>query len=112
MFAEPTRTPTHIWLDAKIRELSAVGAGIYVVHKGEKMDGLVLLKLSSTQGECKLLIQQRNIDGAMEWVNVFKEEIILELKADEYITRSISRDPDLWVVEVEGREMKNSFNLV
>ena len=110
MFEENPRTPTHIWLDAKIRELSSQGIGIYVTHKGEKMSGLVLLKLVASPQECKLLTQQRNFEtDALDWVNVFQENIIEEKRADEYIHRSISRDPDLWVMEIEGKEMTNPF---
>ena len=86
LFEENPRTPTHIWLDAKIRELSMQGIGIYVTHKGEKMSGLVLLKLVASPQECKLLTQQRNFEtNALEWVNVFQEDIIEEKRADEYI---------------------------
>ena len=104
------RTPTHIWVEAKIRELSAQGVGVYLTHKGEKMGGLVLLKIVNTQArECKLLTQQRDLDGVLGWVNVFTEEIIDEQKADEYINRSVERDPDLWVIEVENSAMLNPF---
>lgn len=110
MFSEEPRTPTHIWVEAKIRELSAQGVGVYVTHKGERMGGLVLLKLSNPQGrECKLLTQQRNLEGVLEWVNVFTDEIISEQKADEYITRSVARDPDLYVLEVEHSNLRNPF---
>ena len=104
-----TRTPTHLWLEAKIRDLSTQGIGVYVTHRGEKNDGLVTLKLSDCQGQCKLLTQQRNLDGVMEWVNVYEDEVTEEKRADEYIARAISRDPDLWVVEIEGKEMANPF---
>ena len=106
----PLRTPTHIWLDAKIRELSAQGVGVYVTHKGEKMSGLVLLKIIATPQDCKLQTQQRNFEtNALEWVNVFENDIIKEDKADEYITRSIKRDPDQWVVEIEDKALNNPF---
>lgn len=111
MFSEQPRTPTHVWLDAKIRELSAQGVGVYVTHKGEKMSGLVLLKLTDVkERQCKLLTQQRNLDGVLEWVNVFEYEIIEEQKADEYTARAIARDPDLWVVEIENGAMANPFD--
>lgn len=111
MIDQEPRTPTHIWLEAKIRELAAQGVGVYVTHKGEKMGGLVLLKLTNVQArECKLLTQQRDLDGVLRWVNVFSDEVIEEQKADEYIARSINRDPDLWVIEVEQGEMLNPFN--
>ena len=104
------RTPTHIWLEAKIRELSVQGIGVYITHKGEKMSGLVLLKLVRNTEECKLLTQQRNFEtNALDWVNVFQEDTVEEQKADEYIARSANRDPDLWVVEVENKEMINPF---
>ena len=107
--AQP-RTPTHLWLEAKIRELSVQGIGVYVTHKGEKMSGLVLLKLTNNAQECKLLTQQRNFEtDALEWVNVFEDEIMEEKKADEYIQRSITRDPDLWAVEIESQQMNNPF---
>ena len=109
MEPEP-RTPTHVWVDAKIRELTAQGVGVYVTHKGEKMGGLALLKLVNPQmRECKLLTQQRDLEGILGWVDVFTDEIIREQKADDYIARSINRDPDLWVIEVEQAEMINPF---
>ncbi len=109
MFSETPRTPTHVWLDAKIRELTISGIGVYVTHRGEKMSGLVLLKINSTQGDCKLKTQQRNLDGILEWIDVFQDDVIEEKKADEYINRSIDRDPDLWVVEIEDKQMENPF---
>ncbi len=108
-FAVQQRMPTHIWVEAKIRELSAQNIGVYVTNKGERNDGLVLLKLSDLKGNCKLLTQQRGIDGVLGWVNIFSDEIISEQKADEYIKRSIGHDPDQWVIEVEDPKMNNPF---
>lgn len=103
------RMPTHLWVEAKIQELSIKNIGVYVTHKGERQDGLVLLKLSDLSGNCKLLTQQRDIDGVLGWINVFSEEVLTEQKADEYIERSISRDPDQWVLEIENPLMENPF---
>lgn len=101
--------PTHLWVEAKIRELSMQAIGVYVTHHGEKMGGLVLLKLNDMAGQCKLLTQQRDLDGVLGWANVFQEEIIEEKRADEYILRAINRDPDQWVIEIENAEMTNPF---
>lgn len=103
------RMPTHLWVEAKIKELTVQNIGVYLTHKGERNDGIVLLKLANLKGECKLLTQQRNLEGVLEWVNVFAEEVIAEQKADEYVQRSINRDPDQWVIEVESPEMDNPF---
>lgn len=103
------RIPTHLWLEAKIRELSAQGIGVYVAQRGDRAGGLVLLKISDMMGQCKLLTQQRDLDGHLVWMAALKEEIGDEKSADEYIARACQRDPDLWVVEVEDRAMKNPF---
>lgn len=103
------RIPTHLWVEAKIRELSAQGIGVYVLHKGERNDGQILLKLLRGQGECRLLTRQRNWDGDLEWVNAQKEEMIAENDADSVIKRSINRDPDLWVIEIGPFDIKGIF---
>lgn len=102
--------PTHLWVEGKIRELSMQGIGVYVLQKGERNDGTVLLKLADTKGQSKLHVQQRNLDGVMEWVDVFTgDEIIEEKRADDYIARSKQRDPDQWIIEIEHPEMDNPF---
>jgi len=103
------RIPTHLWLEAKIREISASGGGVYVIQRGEKMGGLVLCKISDTMGQCKLLTQQRDLDGVLSWMNALKDDVLEEKQADDYIQRAVNRDPDLWVVEIEDREMNNPF---
>ena len=106
--SEP-RMPTHLWVEAKIRELTGQGVAVYVVQKGERNDGTVLLKISNCQGKCALLIQQRNLDGDLEWMNALKADVLDETEGDAYIKRSISRDPDQWVIEVEHQAMSNPF---
>ena len=50
------------------------------------------------------------MDGNLGWVDALGKEIIAETDADEYIQRAITRDPDLWVVEIENTTTKNPFN--
>lgn len=109
MIPTEPRIPTHLWVESKLRELSSQGVGVYITHKGEKMGGLVLLKVTNMAGQCKLLTQQRDLDGVMGWANVFDEDIIEESRADDYIGRAQSRDPDQWVIEVEDLNMANPF---
>ena len=96
------RVPTHLWVEAKIKELNAQNIPAYIIHRGEKMDGVILFKIADCKGQCQLKTRQRDFDGVLEWVDVFTDEIVDEKKADEYIGRSQSRDPDLWVIEVEN----------
>ncbi len=103
------RLPTYLLIDATLRELYARGAGVYVVNRGDKTGGMLLVKASDTKGLCKLQTQQRDMDGVLRWVDVLDEETPDEKKADEYIRRAIGRDPDLWVIEIEDPAMKNPF---
>ena len=104
---EEARLPTGLWLEAKLREMDAVGVSYYVMNKGAYAGGMVTLKLNGLNGVCRLLTQQRDIDGVLGWVNALDQEEVQELKADDYIRRSIDRDPDLWAIEIEDKAMKN-----
>lgn len=104
------RLPTYLWLEAKIRELQAQNMPVYVARRGDRTGGLVLIKVSNLTGQCKLLIQQRDIEGRLQWIPALKQEITDEKSADDYIARASDRDPDLWVVEIEDKEMVIPFS--
>jgi len=104
------RLPTELWLDAQLRPLAGQGIFYYIANRGEKNSGLVLLKLNGLAGEVKLLIQQRDFEtNQMGWAAALSQETVEEGEADAYIQRAVDRDPDLWVIEIEDREMKNPF---
>jgi len=101
--------PVHIFIDAQLMPLNARGIFYYIQQRGEKNSGIILLKLNGLSGECRLIIQQRDLDGNLGWMNALSKDQVEESEADAYIQRSILRDPDLWVIEIEDREMKNPF---
>jgi hypothetical protein len=104
-----TRIPTHLWVEAEIRRLSIEGTAVYVLARGDRTGGLVIQKISDRQGRCKLLIQQRDFSGVLNWINVLEKEIVSDAEGDAYIARAIGRDPDLWAVEIEDPTLKKSF---
>jgi hypothetical protein len=106
---EEARLPTALWVEVHVRRLANDGIPYYITHTGAHAGGMVLLKLNGIEKGCRVLIQQRSLDGVLGWANALKDEIIEEKKADDYIQRAISRDPDLWVIEVEDRQMQNPF---
>lgn len=103
------RIPTHIWVEAKIRDSHNNGCPIFVVNKGNRTGGLVLIKLNNLDGLCRLLVQQRNLHGALEWINPLGDDVP-ETEADDYIRKELEFDTDLWVLEVEDKDMKNPFD--
>ena len=103
------RLPTALWVEAHVRQCVSQGVAIYVAKKGEYAGGLVLLKINSLDGFFRVLIQQRNIDGVLGWMDVHQGKPVQEEEADTYIERSMKRDDDLWVIEVEDKDGKNPF---
>ncbi len=103
------RLPAHLWIMAQVRRCNATGLPAMVVRKGEQMGGLVLLKLNLLNGTARVLTQQRNLAGELGWLAALGGGAVPESEADAYIARSSTRDPDLWVIEVETHADENPF---
>lgn len=101
--------PTGLWVDATLRPLNDRGIFYYITNRGNEYSGVILLKLNGLQGQCVLLIQQRDFEGNLGWIHATGEEQLEEKTADAYIERALSRDPDLWVIEIEDPAMQNPF---
>ncbi len=104
-----TRIPLSLYIDAHLRQLNAEGRGYYIVNKGAFDGGGFVLKISLLDGFCHVLTQIRDEKGDLGWMNATKDETIAEMDADAYIHRAVSRDPDMWVIEIEDRNGKNPF---
>lgn len=107
--SEEARLPVHLWIDAQLQPLAGRGIYYYIQQRGERNSGIILLKLNGLEGRCRLLVQQRGFDGVLGWLDALGQEDVEERAADAYIQRAISRDPDLWVIEIEDRTMDNPF---
>ena len=103
------RLPTGLWVEAQLRRLTERGVPYYIVNKGAYASGTVILKLSDLSGACQVLSQARGLDGQLGWIEAGKGGWVAESEADAYIRRSVDRDPDVWVVEVEDRSRTNPF---
>lgn len=103
------RLPTNLWVEACLREWSKQGKYHYIIHKGAHAGGMVLVKINTLDGNCLVLIQQRDLDGKLGWSGVLGDDPLPETKADDYIKRAVFRDPDLWAIEIEDRAGTNPF---
>ena len=103
------RLPTDLWVMAHVRRCSAEGLPVTVARKGEAKGGTLILKLNLFDKGCRVLSQARDLDGNLGWLAAFEGRLVPETEADTYIARAVSRDPDLWVVEVEDREGRHPF---
>jgi hypothetical protein len=103
------RLPTSLWLEAHLRMITQQGIPYTIINKGAPSSGLILLKIYAPGEGALLLQQQRDLDGNMGWMRLFKGEVTPEAEVDAYVRRSVDRDPDLWAIEIEDREKRNPF---
>jgi hypothetical protein len=101
--------PTELWLKAHLRRCFAAGIPATVVRRGDPTGGMVLLKINQLEQGCRLLNQTRDLDGELAWLPALAGALVPEAEADAYIARTVRRDPDLWVVEVESRSGEHPF---
>ena len=104
------RLPTALWVEAHVRQCSIDGVAVYVARRGDQSSGTVLLKLNQLEHGCRVLTQMRDLDGRLGWLSALGQEPVAEADADAYIARAASRDPDLWIVEIEDRAGRNPFD--
>ena len=95
------RLTSDIWVSAYLTRLRLADIPAFVVRRGDATAGAVLVKLNLLDGQG--IVFQRSFDlqsGARNGVELISgDEADLELA----IVRQRDFDPDLWVIEVEGR---------
>ncbi len=107
---EDDRLPTDVWVMAHVRRANDSGIAAYVVRRGAKSGGTVLVKVTQPEQGCRVLSQVRDLDGNLAWMAALGPDPVSETVADAYIARAVGRDPDVWVVEFEDREGRHPFD--
>ncbi len=105
----PARIKTEYWVQAHLRHCALATIPAFVVRRGDRERGMVLIKINTLDEGCKVLTQVRDLDGKLGWLSALDGTLAPEAEADAYIARQVDRDPDLWVVEIEDREGRNWF---
>lgn len=103
------RLPTDLWVMAHLRRCSREGIPAMLVRRGAAQGGTVLLKINQLEAGCRVLTQVRDLDGQLGWLPALAGQLVAEADADGYIARAVTRDPDLWVVEIEDRQGRHPF---
>lgn len=95
------RLTSDLWVSAYLARLRLAAVPAYVTARGDATAGAVVVKLATLDGQARAY--ERQVDFATDgrrW-GVLAEGA--EAEVDAVLTRARSRDPDLWVIEIEDR---------
>ena len=95
---------TRIWVQALIRRTEINGASAFVARKGEPDAGVAVVKVSLLNGTAIVWSSSFGSDGQRRWIRATGDVPVPDMDAEAYIQRSVARDSDLWVVEIEDRQ--------
>jgi len=111
------RLKSHIWVSAYLRRLDSAFISAALVRRGDSDAGAIYIKLARLDGSCQVYAPLSAhlaeampssaliLDEGRAWQPVYSPEAA-ETEADAYLARQASRDPDIWILEVELPEGK------
>ena len=96
------RLTSSFWVQAYIKKLNLLGVPAFVVSHGDDTAGAIIVKVNKLNGDAVLFERSFSLDKNLNQWSKFESGDEKEL--DELLSRQLSRDKDLWIVEIESRE--------
>ena len=97
-----SRLTSSFWVQAYIKKLNLLGVPAFVVSHGDDTAGAIIVKVNKLNGDAVLFERSFSLDKNLNQWSKFESGD--EKRLDELLTRQLSRDRDLWIVEIESRE--------
>lgn len=102
------RVKAGIWVSMALRLADLAGRSGVVLRRGDADSGGVLCVLRGREG-LVVLSQVRDAEGRPAWLRGSGAAPLDQASADAYVERQVSRDPDLWVIELEAPDFIPPF---
>ena len=96
------RLTSSFWVQAYIKKLNLLGVPAFVISHGDDTAGAIIVKVNKLNGDAVLFERSFSLDKNLNQWSKFESGDEKEL--DELLSRQLSRDRDLWIVEIESRE--------
>jgi hypothetical protein len=97
-----TRLTSSFWIQAYIKKLNLMGVPAFVVSHGDNTAGAIVVKVNKLNGDAILFERSFSLEkNISQWS---KSQSGDEKELDELLSRQLSRDSDLWIVEIESRQ--------
>jgi hypothetical protein len=106
---EEPRLKTELRVKAGLRQCQSAGVFAALVRRGDADAGSLMIKLNLLDGTARVLVQQRDLAGRLIWTDTHPDSVRSDADVEAYLGRAAHRDPDLWVVEVEGKSGWHPF---
>ncbi|MCB2058405.1 MAG: DUF1491 family protein [Novosphingobium sp.] len=95
------RLPAHLEITALVRGAAQAGGFAAVLNKGEADAGTILVLATENGTNPRVFERMPSSSGHRVWHNVSFQDIDIKQKIDAYLEQRVSRDPDLWIIELD-----------
>lgn len=95
--------PTDVWVAALVRRANLEGAFAAVSRRGDARAGAVLVRIWNSRSHTMTLLSEAlDAEGRSVWICPIKSDREADILI--FTERAISRDPDVWIVDIEDTE--------
>ncbi len=95
------RIRTSLWVQAQLRVCDLRNMPLVVRRRGDPDAGAIVLLISRGASGVVALSQTRDDLGRLAWLRPLGADPVEASKVEEFVTRTVKRDPDVWVIEIE-----------
>jgi hypothetical protein len=96
------RLASGIWVSAYLTRLRLADIPAYVTARGDAEAGAVVVKVALLDGSARAFERRSDLmTGTRAWILLAEGA---ETEVDALLARARSRDPDLWLIELEDRQ--------
>jgi hypothetical protein len=96
-----------IWVQAYLRRCNAMCLAAVLIRRGAEEAGSIYVRINRLDGRVLLIGPApgpaHDDRGERRWAKLVGDGAVPEAEVDAYLHRIHSRDPDIWIIEIEDR---------